>query len=53
LISLNRVQHGNYHFILGLDTEHDSERMQDVRLASPVLLALVGFDRDGDGFFEQ
>lgn len=47
------VQHGHNPLLLRLNAEHDPERMQDVRMTSPVLLPLMGFDRNRDCFFEE
>jgi hypothetical protein len=47
------VQYGHDPLLVRLDAEHDSKRMQDVRLTSPVLHAPMGFDRDLDCFFEE
>jgi hypothetical protein len=47
------VQLGDKSFVQSFDAELHSERMDDVRLAGLIFLAGVGFDRNGDSFFEK
>ena len=45
------VKDGHGPFILGLYAKHHTQRVENVRVTSLVLLALMGFDRDCDGIF--
>ena len=49
----NIMQHRDDALILGSDTEHHAERMDNVGLTSLVLFASMGLDRNGNGSFEE
>lgn len=49
----NVVQDRDNFLIIGVHAGHDTEWMENVGLASPVLLTAMGFNRNRDGFFEE